>query len=150
MDNHGLAHWTIKNMPVETRQEAVACAARAGLSVAQWMVHAVRTQAQLDAGPPPPLVPRKAPIALAPDPADGPALPHLTELLRETRAAFQAASLPLPAKIANAALSLSMSAVREAKQSSRSRARARKAPASDAATDLANGKTLSLEHNPEV
>jgi len=148
-----LANWTIKNMPVEVRQEVIACAARAGLSVAQWLVHAVRTQAQLEAGhslvplapsPPPP------PARLTPEAPEAPSLSHMSELLRETRASFQAAGVPLPPKVAAAAGALSLTMLNEARQTSRARARAVKAPKPERPTEIGNGQTLSLEHNPEV
>ncbi|MDA8249432.1 MAG: hypothetical protein M0Z28_09645 [Rhodospirillales bacterium] len=44
------ANWTIKAVDVPTRKTAVDCAGRAGLSVAQWLERAVRTQANVDEG----------------------------------------------------------------------------------------------------
>jgi hypothetical protein len=159
MDNHesspaSVANWTIKNMSVEVRLEAIACAARAGLSVAQWLAHAVRTQAQLEAGPVAPsiaAVPRRGPVVVAAEPAsDAPPLSHMSKLLRETRASFQAAGAPLPVAIAAAAAALSLTMLREAKQSSRARSRAAKPPKTEGPTEIGNGQTLSLEHSPEV
>ncbi len=52
------ASWTIKSVPVETRKLAVACAARQGVTMSEWLARAVRNQANLEAGdrilPPPP------------------------------------------------------------------------------------------------
>ena len=43
------ASWTIKSVPVETRKLAVACASRAGETMAEWLVKAVRNQADIEA-----------------------------------------------------------------------------------------------------
>ena len=148
-----LASWTIKNMPVEARLEAVALAARAGLAMAQWQVHAIRVMAQLEAAPEPApvgIVARRAGPIVVPEAAPAMSVPHAAELLRETRAAFQAAGLPMPAKLATAAAALSMTAMREAKLSSQARARAAKPGKTRGPTEMENGQTLSLEHNPEV
>ena len=42
------ASWTIKSVPVETRKLAVACAAKQGQTMAEWLAKAVRTQANLE------------------------------------------------------------------------------------------------------
>ena len=44
------ASWTIKSVPVETRKLAVACAAKQGQTMAEWLAKAVRTQANLEEG----------------------------------------------------------------------------------------------------
>jgi hypothetical protein len=44
------APWTIKGMSVETREKAVRCARRRGISVAAWMANAVDDRANLEAG----------------------------------------------------------------------------------------------------
>jgi hypothetical protein len=160
MDNEAQSHialasWTIKNMPVEVRQEAVHSAARAGLSVAQWLAHAVRTQSQLDSGmaltPPAPAA-LPAPPATAAPVLETPALSHMTELLRETRNAFVAAGLKMPEKIAAMAGTLTVTVMAEAKQSSKARAKAARGAkeAPPALEGPANGATLMLEHTPEA
>jgi hypothetical protein len=153
MDNEeiprvALANWTIKNMPTEVRLEAVACAARAGLSVAQWLAHAVRTQAQLEAGPVAPAPRRVSPIAIAAEAPDMPPISHMSEFLRETRATFQAAGMALPATVAKAAEALSTNLLRVARRASQTRARAARPAKTGRPTELENGQTLSLEHDP--
>lgn len=44
------APWTIKAMDIETRRMATTCAQKQGLTVAEWLDRAVRTQAQVDEG----------------------------------------------------------------------------------------------------
>lgn len=44
------APWTIKSVHVETRKLAVACAAREGLTIGQWLERATRGQAETDKG----------------------------------------------------------------------------------------------------
>jgi hypothetical protein len=43
------APWTIKGMSVETRERAVRCARKRGISVAAWMANAVDDRANLEA-----------------------------------------------------------------------------------------------------
>lgn len=44
------APWTIKSVHVETRKLAVACAAKEGLTIGQWLERATRGQAETDKG----------------------------------------------------------------------------------------------------
>jgi hypothetical protein len=49
-DGAGRAPWTIKGMSVETREKAVRCARKRGISVAAWMANAVDDRANREAG----------------------------------------------------------------------------------------------------
>src|SRR4051794_14418354 len=64
------AAWTIKSVPVETRKLAVACATKAGLTMAEWLALAVEDRANREAGnrviPPKATDPGKATMAPAP------------------------------------------------------------------------------------
>lgn len=107
MDEEAKAAWTIKSMPVEERKLAVACAARAGLNMAEWMVRAVRNQARIDAGdqvlPPGTPAPRPA-AARSPAP-----LGDLVAVVQALGAIAESSGVPVPRGLARS----SYAAVRE-------------------------------------
>lgn len=50
MNEANRAPWTVKGMDVETRQLITRCAAKRGLSVAEWVANAASNQARIEAG----------------------------------------------------------------------------------------------------
>jgi hypothetical protein len=117
------AAWTIKSVPVETRKLAVACATKAGLTMAEWLTLAVRDRANREAGNRvlPPLAAPGAGRALAPLAAPaGPLVPTidmagLTGLLGTVQAMATAADVPVPRATARHGLALATAQLRAAR-----------------------------------
>jgi hypothetical protein len=102
--------WSIRSMPPREREDAAAAARRAGMSVAEWLAQAIRTQLMVERGEltwrhpddaePPKGDPKgKAGAAVAPSSGSSPALDALTELERLAAVAAkvcEATQKPLP------------------------------------------------------
>jgi len=111
------ASWTIKSVPVETRKLAVACAAKQGQTMAEWLAKAVRTQANLEAGErvlPPAPRPGDALAAWAPVPSVI-GLGGLADLMQAAREIAEAAGVPIPKATARHALALTTAQLRAAR-----------------------------------
>jgi hypothetical protein len=92
--------FSIKAFPVEARKLALACAARAGLTMAEWMDRAVHSQARLEAGENvlPPDRGFAAPAAISqPVPGD---LAGLLIMMQVAQVAAQASGKPMGKTIA--------------------------------------------------
>jgi hypothetical protein len=63
------ASWTIKSVPIETRQKAIKAAAFRGLTVGKWLIQAVDRQANIEQANEviPPGKPDRAPAVTMPD-----------------------------------------------------------------------------------
>lgn len=116
------ASWTIKSVPIETRKLAIACATKQDMTMAEWLVRAVRNQANLEAGervlPPP--APRQTGNGLPAVQASLPALPHvdlgeLADLMQAAQAVADAAGVPVPKSTARHALALTTAQLRAAR-----------------------------------
>ena len=111
------ASWTIKSVPVETRKLAVACASRAGETMAEWLVKAVRNQANLEAGERV-LPPARSAASLPARPAYAlppPDLGELAGLMDAARTIAAAADVPIPKATARHALALMQAQLRAAR-----------------------------------
>ena len=125
------ASWTIKAVPVDVRKRAVACAAKQGQTMAEWLARAVATQANLEAGDRilPPLVPGldaaprhlppgdrfAMPAESLPAPREHPAaaaapvvggMAELAELMRVTVEVGRAGGVAVPKTVARQAFAL--------------------------------------------
>ncbi len=111
------AAWTIKSVPVETRKLAIASAAKAGLSMGEWIVAAVRNQANLESGerilPPSPPHGRNTPAQFVPTPPVD--MLALAELMRATQLFAQGAGVPIPKSTARHAVAWTTTALRAAR-----------------------------------
>lgn len=112
------ASWTVKSVSVETRKLAVACAAKQGQTMAEWLARAVRNQANLEAGervmPP---AARRAGVDLVhvPGPALAMDLGELADLMQATQAVAEAAGVPIAKATARHALALVTAQLRAAR-----------------------------------
>lgn len=116
------AAWTIKSVPVETRKLAVACATKAGQTMAEWIASAVQDRANREAGNRiiPPLAVPGAGRALVP--IAGPAAPlvpvdmaGLAGMLGAVQAMATAAEVPIPKATARHAVALVTAQLRAAR-----------------------------------
>ncbi len=111
------AAWTIKSVPVETRKLAIASAAKAGLSMGEWVVAAVRNQANLESGerilPPSSSHSRNIPAPAASGPPVD--MLALAELMRATQSFAQGAGVPIPKATARHAVAWTTTALRAAR-----------------------------------
>lgn len=132
------ASWTIKSVPVETRKLAVACAAKAGENMAEWLARAVRNQAKLEAGER--VIPPSRPVtngAMVPVPFAMPVdLGELAELMTAAQAVAEAAGVPIPKATARHALALTTAQLRAARGLPPKRSRQ---------TGAENGQTIAGE-----
>lgn len=121
-ENHDdKAAWTIKSVPVEVRKLAVACAAKQGETMAEWLTRAVRNQANLEAGErvlPPARTASGLPAVRStstPDTGLPVDMTELADLMQAALAVSQAADVPMPKTTARHALMLVTAQLRSAR-----------------------------------
>jgi hypothetical protein len=125
--------WTIKSVPVATRKLAVACAIKRDVTMGEWLVPAVRNQANLEAGEL--VIPPPNPTQSLPSPSGSVTtdLSSLAELMRAAQALAEAAGVSVPKATARHALALTSAQLRQARGLPPKRIRQ---------TDRENGQTI--------